>query len=64
MLKFIKHHMAEIGGIEIYPVISFLIFFLFFIVVTIMVFTIRKDHYRKMSELPLAVTEQNEEFQS
>ena len=30
MLRFIKHHMDTIQGIEIYPIISLLIFFLFF----------------------------------
>ncbi len=30
MLRFIKHHMASISDIEIYPIISLLIFFLFF----------------------------------
>ena len=32
MLKFIKHNMETISGIEIYPIISLLIFFLFFVV--------------------------------
>lgn len=30
MLRFIKHHMDTIQGIEIYPIISLLIFFIFF----------------------------------
>ncbi len=30
MLRFIKHYMDTIQGIEIYPIISLLIFFLFF----------------------------------
>ena len=30
MLRFIKHHVDTIQGIEIYPIISLLIFFLFF----------------------------------
>ena len=30
MLRFIKHHLDTIQGIEIYPIISLLIFFLFF----------------------------------
>ena len=31
MLKFIKHHMDTISGIGIYPVLSFVIFFTFFL---------------------------------
>ena len=34
MLKFIKHHMAGIENIEIYPIISLMIFFIFFSAVT------------------------------
>lgn len=53
MLKFIKHHMASIDGIEIYPLISFTIFFLFFIVVGYYTFTTPKKHINKMKAMPL-----------
>jgi cytochrome c oxidase cbb3-type subunit IV len=53
MLKFIKHHLSSIGGIEIYPMISFIIFFLFFIGVTIWVFKTDKRFFTKMGNLPL-----------
>ncbi|MBX9851914.1 MAG: CcoQ/FixQ family Cbb3-type cytochrome c oxidase assembly chaperone [Cytophagaceae bacterium] len=53
MLKYIKNHMATIGGIEIYPIISFLIFFTFFVVVAIWVMKANKEYLTKMSELPL-----------
>jgi cytochrome c oxidase cbb3-type subunit 4 len=52
MLKFIKHHMS-IDGIEIYPLISFLLFFSFFIIVLIYVFRKDKKHIQEMSNLPL-----------
>jgi cbb3-type cytochrome oxidase subunit 3 len=52
MLKFIKHHMS-IEGIEIYPLISFLLFFSFFIIVLIYVFRKDKKHIQEMSNLPL-----------
>ncbi len=52
MLKFVKHHMETIDGISIYPVISFLIFFLFFIGLTIFVFRMGKNHVKSMKELP------------
>ncbi len=53
MLKFIKHHMSSIGGIEIYPLISFIIFFAFFTIVFIWVIKESKENIAKMSNLPL-----------
>ncbi len=53
MLKFVKHHMDTISGIEIYPVISLSIFFLFFTVLLIWVFTYSKDTIRELSDIPL-----------
>jgi len=53
MLKFVKHHMESIAGIEIYPIISFSIFFVFFLVLLIWVFKTDKSHIRKMEQLPL-----------
>jgi cytochrome c oxidase cbb3-type subunit 4 len=45
--------MASISGIEIYPIISFVIFFLFFIVSTWLILKAGKNHMDKMSNLPL-----------
>ena len=56
MLKFIKHHMETIAGIEIFPLISFVIFFLFFLGLLIWVFRTDKEHIRKMAEMPLGDT--------
>lgn len=53
MLKFVKHHMETIVGIEIFPIISFIIFFTFFCAVAAYVIWQRKDHFTKMSMLPL-----------
>ncbi|MBK7086221.1 MAG: CcoQ/FixQ family Cbb3-type cytochrome c oxidase assembly chaperone [Flavobacteriales bacterium] len=39
MLKFIKHHLDTIAGVGIYPVISFVIFFSFFL---LMLFWLRR----------------------
>lgn len=52
MLKFIKHHMTEIDGIEIYPIISLIIFFLFFTALTWWVVTSKKDYLDKVSQIP------------
>ena len=56
MLKFIKHHMETIAGIEIFPLISFVIFFLFFLGLLIWVFWADKEHIRKMAQMPLGDT--------
>lgn len=53
MLKFIKHHMDTIAGIEIYPVVSFVIFFLFFLGVGLIVLRAKKEHIEHVSALPL-----------
>lgn len=53
MLKFIKHNMETIIGIEIFPIISFLIFFIFFCVLFIWVFRIQKSEIKTLSAMPL-----------
>ena len=53
MLKFIKQHMSSISGIEIYPLISFVLFFTFFLGVAIWVIKGNKQHFTDMSRVPL-----------
>lgn len=53
MLKFVKHHMESITGIEIYPIISLLIFFIFFVALFYWVITAKKDYINKVSQIPL-----------
>lgn len=53
MLKFVKNHMESITGIEIYPIISLLIFFTFFVILFWWVFTTKKEYINKVSNLPL-----------
>ncbi len=53
MLKFVKNYMETIDGIEIYPIISLLIFFIFFVVLFWWVFTAKKDYIDTVSNLPL-----------
>ncbi|SDK69195.1 hypothetical protein SAMN04488034_101129 [Salinimicrobium catena] len=53
MLKFIKGHMETIAGIEIYPILSLLIFFVFFVLLFWWVFTARKDYIERMEQIPL-----------
>jgi cbb3-type cytochrome oxidase subunit 3 len=44
--------MESISGIEIYPMISLLIFFIFFVILFWWVFTAKKDYIQKVSNLP------------
>ncbi|MBR9915337.1 MAG: CcoQ/FixQ family Cbb3-type cytochrome c oxidase assembly chaperone [Algicola sp.] len=53
MLKFVKHHMESITGIEIYPLISLLIFFSFFVILFWWVITAKKDYINTVSQIPL-----------
>jgi len=58
MLKFVKHNMETISGVEIYPIISLLIFFIFFVGLYSWVYTYKKDKINEMSNIPF--TEGNE----
>ena len=53
MLKFVKNHMESITGIEIYPMISLLIFFTFFVALFWWVITAKKDYIKTVSNIPL-----------
>ena len=48
-----KEVLRSIAGIEIYPLISFCIFFLFFLGLIVYVFVANRQHLRDMSEMPL-----------
>ena len=52
MFKFIKGHMETIGGVEIYPILSLLIFFVFFVLLFWWVFTAKKDYIQNMEQIP------------
>ena len=53
MLKYIKNHMESMDGIATYPMISLVIFFVFFALLFWWVATASKKHIKEMSELPL-----------
>jgi CBS domain containing-hemolysin-like protein len=53
MLKFIKHNLETISGIEIFPIISLVIFFSFFVGLFFWVFTYNKEKIKELSELPI-----------
>ncbi|MCR5889705.1 hypothetical protein LRS06_18385 [Hymenobacter sp. J193] len=49
-----KNVLQSIAGIEIYPLISFVIFFLFFLGLLVYVAVANRQHISTMSQLPLA----------
>ena len=52
MLKYIKDAMAS-TGIEIYPIISLVIFVTFFIILLIYTFKMSKSHLQHLKDIPL-----------
>ncbi len=53
MLKFIKHNMETIDGIEIYPILSFLIFFTVFVIANVYILKKDKKTIDEISRIPL-----------
>ena len=53
MFEQIKHNMENIAGIEIYPIITLVIFFTFFIGLGIWVLSYKKEALEELSNLPL-----------
>jgi cbb3-type cytochrome oxidase subunit 3 len=60
MLKFVKHNLESIAGVEIFPIISLLIFFLFFVALYTWTYTYKKEKIDELSNLPFNEGEQNE----
>lgn len=48
-----KQVLESIAGVEIFPVISMIIFFTLFILILGWIFTLKKDYINKMENLPL-----------
>lgn len=48
-MKLVRHYLEDIAGIEIYPIISFLLFFALFIFVTWYVIKMDKEHIEEVS---------------
>jgi cbb3-type cytochrome oxidase subunit 3 len=53
MFEQIKHNMETISGIAIYPILSLLIFFFFFVGLGFWVFSYKKEKIQEMSKIPL-----------
>ena len=53
MLSYLKGHLTSIEGIEIFPLISFVIFFAFFIGLLYYVMTADKNKINEIKNIPL-----------
>ena len=53
MLRFIKGNLTTIDGIEIYPMISLVVFVVFFVGLFWWVYTADKEHIKEMENHPL-----------
>lgn len=62
MLKFVKHNLESIAGVEIYPILSLLIFFIFFVVLYTWTYTYKKEKITEMSNIPFSGEEGENEF--
>ncbi len=49
----ISNYLSSIKGIEIFPIISLILFFLVFLIASVWVMRLKKDYLQNMSELPL-----------
>lgn len=59
-MKFAKHYLETIDGVEIYPIIALIIFFSFFVGLLWRVVTLTKSESKELSELPLESTSKDE----
>lgn len=53
MFEQIKHNMETIAGVAIFPILSLLIFFAFFVGLGFWVFSYKKEKITEMSQIPL-----------
>ncbi|RYZ44783.1 MAG: CcoQ/FixQ family Cbb3-type cytochrome c oxidase assembly chaperone [Sphingobacteriales bacterium] len=63
-----KNILKAVEGIEIFPLVSLAIFFIFFVGLSVYVFTSRKEYIKMMSQIPLQneneCVETEEEYRS
>lgn len=62
MLRFIKHNLTEIIGIEMYPVISLIIFVGFFTFMLYRVWRMKKEDIDHLGAIPLEESDNNTKF--
>jgi len=63
MIRFVKHYFEGMADVEIYPIISLVLFFTVFITMLIYVLKIPKKNLEKISNLPLEGDENNNTYE-
>ncbi|SFF44446.1 cbb3-type cytochrome oxidase subunit 3 [Flavobacterium xueshanense] len=53
MFEQVKHNLETIDGVTIYPILSLLIFFVFFVGLGLWVFSYKKEKIDELSHIPL-----------
>jgi len=56
-MKIVTHFLENVTGIEIYPLVSFVIFFVFFLAVTLYVLRLDKKLIDEVASYPLGIDE-------
>jgi cytochrome c oxidase cbb3-type subunit IV len=59
MLRYIKHHLATEDGVAYYGMFSLLIFVIFFLIVLIRIWKMKKDTIDELGQLPLSNDDNN-----
>lgn len=62
MLRFITHNLSTIDGVSIYPILSLLIFVLFFAFMLGYVIRMKKPEIEELSQLPFDKEEDEKEL--
>jgi len=52
-MKLVSHYLQEIAGVQIFPIISFVLFFSFFLLVVFLVIKSDKNYMKQMASMPL-----------
>lgn len=55
----IKEYLQSIDGVSIYPIISLIVFILFFAIIIVWLFKVDKNYLKKMENLPFEKDEKN-----
>jgi hypothetical protein len=59
MFKFIKQYAETISDVNIYPMISLMIFFIFFVTLLLLVKKMKKEKVAELSNLPFETKDLN-----
>ncbi len=55
----IKEYLQSIDGVSIYPIISLIVFILFFAIIIVWLFKVDNNYLKKMEKLPFEEEEEN-----